>query len=203
MSDQERTPPAEPDRGGVQDGPPDGAAGEGEPASSPFDHPYFLPALLFVFAAWFGYDGWYNEEIEAVMFNRYGFVVLLMAGVYTSLDTFVRNPFLLPGFLAAGGGILVYFGWFTDPNEQRLFDQIAGVAVLSSALYLAVQVYVQSLFLLPALVFAGAGVLAWFGWSGEESETDVFLRGGCYVLLALGVALTVRAFRGRRVREEG
>jgi hypothetical protein len=29
----------------------------------PFDHPYFLPGLLFAIALWFGYDGWFNEEI--------------------------------------------------------------------------------------------------------------------------------------------
>jgi hypothetical protein len=56
----------------------DGArAGEEEDdAGSPFDHPAFLPVLLWGLALWFGYDGWFNENIEAVDFNRYGFGVL-------------------------------------------------------------------------------------------------------------------------------
>jgi len=51
-------------------------------ASSPFDHPAFLPVLLWGLAAWFGYDGWFNENIEAVDFNRYGFVALVLAAAY-------------------------------------------------------------------------------------------------------------------------
>jgi hypothetical protein len=54
-----------------------GEAGEEEDdTGSPFDHPAFLPVLLWGLALWFGYDGWFNENIEAVNFNRYGFVVL-------------------------------------------------------------------------------------------------------------------------------
>jgi len=44
-----------------------------EETSSPFDHPAFLPVLLWGLAVWFGFDGWFNPKIEAVMFNRYGF----------------------------------------------------------------------------------------------------------------------------------
>jgi hypothetical protein len=58
-------------------------AGEGEDdAGSPFDHPAFLPVLLWGLALWFGYDGWFNENIEAVSFNRYGFVVLCVLGAW-------------------------------------------------------------------------------------------------------------------------
>ena len=35
---------------------------EDDEVSSPFDHPFFLPVLLFAFALWFGYDGWFSEE---------------------------------------------------------------------------------------------------------------------------------------------
>jgi len=56
-------------------------------ASSPFDHPAFLPVLLWGLAAWFGYDGWFNENIEAVMFNRYGFAVLVVLGVYFTVQS--------------------------------------------------------------------------------------------------------------------
>jgi hypothetical protein len=45
-------------------------AGEDEDdAGSPFDHPAFLPVLLWGLALWFGYDGWFNENIEAVWFT--------------------------------------------------------------------------------------------------------------------------------------
>jgi hypothetical protein len=55
----------------------DDQVGEDEDdAGSPFDHPAFLPVLLWGLALWFGYDGWFNENIEAVDFNRYGFGVL-------------------------------------------------------------------------------------------------------------------------------
>jgi hypothetical protein len=55
--------------------------------SSPFDHPFFLPVLLFAFAAWFGYDGWLNEDFakesaDSLSFNRYGFGALLVAAIY-------------------------------------------------------------------------------------------------------------------------
>ncbi len=36
----------------------------------PFDHPWFLPGLLYAFAVWFGYDGWLNPNIKSVTFNR-------------------------------------------------------------------------------------------------------------------------------------
>jgi hypothetical protein len=51
-------------------------------AGSPFDHPAFLPVLLWGLALWFGYDGWFNENIESVNFNRYGFAVLCALGAW-------------------------------------------------------------------------------------------------------------------------
>ena len=38
----------------------------------PAPSPYLLTAVLFGFGCWFGYDGWFNPEIEAVWFNRIG-----------------------------------------------------------------------------------------------------------------------------------
>jgi hypothetical protein len=55
---------------------------EEEYQSTPFDHPFFLPVLLIGFALWFGYDGWFNEDMEWVKFNRYGFGVLAVAATY-------------------------------------------------------------------------------------------------------------------------
>lgn len=53
------------------------------PPPTPFDHPLFLPVLLGAGAVWFGYDGWFNPEIKAVMFNRIGFALLLLGAGYT------------------------------------------------------------------------------------------------------------------------
>ena len=55
---------------------------EEEGPRNPFDNPYFLPVALFAFALWFGYDGWFNPEIESVMFNRVGFPIVLAAAIY-------------------------------------------------------------------------------------------------------------------------
>ena len=52
------------------------------PPPTPFDHPLFLPAILAGLALWFGYDGWFNPEIKAVNFNRYGFGVLLLGALW-------------------------------------------------------------------------------------------------------------------------
>jgi len=57
---------------------------EDGPASTPFDNPFFLPVLLWLFAAWFLYDGWFNAEMEWIKFNRGGFAVSgLLAAYYT------------------------------------------------------------------------------------------------------------------------
>ena len=55
------------------------------PASTPFDNPFFLPVLLWVFAAWFGYDGWLNPDMEWIQFNRWGFAVSALLGSYYTL----------------------------------------------------------------------------------------------------------------------
>ena len=56
-----------------------------EDVGSPFDHPAFLPVLLWALSIWFGYDGWLNDDpemLEHVTFNRYGFVVLVVLALY-------------------------------------------------------------------------------------------------------------------------
>ena len=58
-----------------------------EEASSPFDHPAFLPGLLWGLAVWFGYDGWFNPKIESVMFNRYGFGILVVLAIYFTVQS--------------------------------------------------------------------------------------------------------------------
>ena len=62
---------------------------DGEEASTPFDHPFFLPVLLWAFALWFGYDAFVNtdehmKEDFTLWFNRIGFpIAALLAGYFT------------------------------------------------------------------------------------------------------------------------
>jgi hypothetical protein len=61
-----------------------------EEASSPFDHPAFLPVLLWGLAVWFGYDGWINQDpdmLEHITFNRWGFGILVVLGIYFTVQS--------------------------------------------------------------------------------------------------------------------
>jgi hypothetical protein len=54
-------------------------AEEGPP--TPFDHPLFLPVLLFAGMLWFGYDGFINSDpdmAEHRAFNQIGFAILTL-----------------------------------------------------------------------------------------------------------------------------
>ncbi len=54
---------------------------EEESPPTPFDHPLFLPVLLFAGMLWFGYDGWIETDpdmLEHRAFNRYGFGALTL-----------------------------------------------------------------------------------------------------------------------------
>ncbi len=51
-----------------------------EDSRTPFDHPLFLPILLFLAMLWFAYDGWFTTDEEMLQwqtFNRVGAGVLL------------------------------------------------------------------------------------------------------------------------------
>jgi hypothetical protein len=52
--------------------------------TTPFEKPFFMPVLLVLLAAWFGYDGWFNPEIESILFNRVVFGVLVLLAIYTT-----------------------------------------------------------------------------------------------------------------------
>jgi hypothetical protein len=111
-----------------------------EPAGSPFDHPAFLPVLVFAMALWFGYDGWFNEKIESVRFNRYGFGFLLGAGVYFTLVELTRARYLLPLLLigyALWLGALEWLGapdaWYHDIESARLFNRYTAIGALGLA----------------------------------------------------------------------
>ena len=66
--DLEEQDPPEVDSGIEEEGPP-----------TPFDHPLFLPVLLFAGMLWFGYDGFLTSDpdmLEHRSFNRVGFAIL-------------------------------------------------------------------------------------------------------------------------------
>ena len=59
-----------------------------EPVRTPFDNPLFLPVLLWIFAAWFGYDAFFNVDEhmqEYLTFNRIGFPIALLLAVYFTI----------------------------------------------------------------------------------------------------------------------
>jgi hypothetical protein len=74
---------AEPEesRDGSAFSPEDGDSGE-EYSPTPFDNPFFLPALLIGFAIWFIYDGWFNPDMEWIQFNRVGAAVFSLLAVW-------------------------------------------------------------------------------------------------------------------------
>jgi len=84
MIDDERSPDRPPDAEAAR------AEVDEEDGSSPFDHPAFLPVLLWALAIWFGYDGWLNQDPdmqEHLTFNRVGFGVLVLAGTYYTVQS--------------------------------------------------------------------------------------------------------------------
>jgi hypothetical protein len=63
---------------------------EEEGPRNPFDNPYFLPVLLFALSVWFGYDAFFNadehmQKPTTLWFNRVGFVVLIVLGIWFTL----------------------------------------------------------------------------------------------------------------------
>jgi len=62
----------------------DDEEGEDQQASTPFDNPFFLPVLLWAFAAYFGYDIVTDAEAyqNYPLFNQGGFAVLSVLAIY-------------------------------------------------------------------------------------------------------------------------
>ena len=104
MSDPEADPEAVPEE-------------DGTPARTPFDNPWFLPVIVSGLTLWFGYDGWFNEKIEAVMFNRYGAVFLFGLAVYWTLDEVYRTPFNFPALLTGYALWLGYVGFLSSADS--------------------------------------------------------------------------------------
>jgi hypothetical protein len=71
MADEEREAP--------------GASEEDEgPPSTPFDHPFFLPVVAWLFAGWFAYDILTGAQayIDHPTFNRGGLVVTALLAIW-------------------------------------------------------------------------------------------------------------------------
>ncbi len=62
----------------------EGGLEEESPASTPFDNPFFLPAVLWALALWFGWDIVTDAEAyqKYPMFNLGGFAVLSVLATY-------------------------------------------------------------------------------------------------------------------------
>ncbi len=62
----------------------DDEEGDDQSASTPFDNPYFLPVLLWAFAAYFGYDIVTDAEAyqKYPLFNQGGFALLSVLAIY-------------------------------------------------------------------------------------------------------------------------
>ena len=61
-----------------------------QPVRTPFDNPFFLPVLLWIFAVWFGYDAFFNvdehmQDPFTLWFNRIGFPIMLLLAVYFTI----------------------------------------------------------------------------------------------------------------------
>ena len=141
MSDEtsdDRSEPGQPAAGGDAD--------QGKEAASPFDHPAFMPVILAGMALWSGRDGWFNEEIESVLFNRYGFGFLLGAFVYFTVDEFTRHRkdalrryqfAILCLCYATWLGAFAFLGspgnWYNEEPWPQNFNRFAGMGFLAVA----------------------------------------------------------------------
>lgn len=80
---------------------------EAGPAPTPFDHPFFLPAVCVGFSLWFGYDTYIHPMEEHMDFNYYGFKVVFAAAAWYSYLAFCEvkerrvRLWVLPAVFAA------------------------------------------------------------------------------------------------------
>jgi hypothetical protein len=99
------------------------------PPPTPFDHPFFLPAILLGLTLWFGYDAYVNQDpemLEHLAFNRYGFRLLLAGTLWfgyrgwAELRDRPEHPLVLPGILLGLAAWFGYTGWLSaDPFEAE------------------------------------------------------------------------------------
>ncbi len=105
------------------------------PAATPFDNPYFLPVLLWLFAAWFFWDAWIEPLEEWLRFNRYGFGFLLGLAVHGTVQAVRPVPFLFAGLMLGYAAWLAYLGflgsevaWYNDDPWAVLFNRWGSAA---------------------------------------------------------------------------
>lgn len=97
------------------------------PAATPFDNPFFLPVLLWLFTAWFFWDAWIEPLEEWLRFNRYGFGFLLGLAVHGTVQALRPVPYLFAGLMLVYAAWLAYMGflgsaasWYaSDPWAQH------------------------------------------------------------------------------------
>lgn len=121
------------------------ADGRAAPPPTPFDHPFFLPAILAGLTLWFGYDAYLNQDpemLEHLAFNRYGFRVLLGATIWSGhrgwaeLRDRPAHSLVLPGVLLGLAAWFGYAGWLSDDPfevEHALWNQYGCYAFLALA----------------------------------------------------------------------
>lgn len=118
--------------------------GQGEgggPPRTPFDRLAFLPALLWLFVLWFGYDAFFDTETgrEYPLFNRYGFGFVLFAAIYFTIDAIRAIPFGMAVLFWAYAIWLGYMGWigegwYSEATATVRFNQYGAGAMGGVAL---------------------------------------------------------------------
>jgi hypothetical protein len=111
------------------------------PASTPFDNPYFLPVLLWLFAGWFFWDAWIEPLEEWLRFNRYGFGFLLGLAVHATIQALRPVPYSFAGLMLVYAAWLAYMGflgpeqtWYSNDPWADLFNRWgSGLFVLAAA----------------------------------------------------------------------
>ena len=115
------------------------------PAPTPFDNPFFLPVLLWLFTAWFFWDAWIDPLEEWLRFNRYGFGFLLGLSIHGTTQAVRPAPYLFAGLMLAYAAWLAYMGfagsheaWYSGDPWADAFNRwgsgFCGVAAAVSAL---------------------------------------------------------------------
>ncbi len=101
-----------------------------EPAPTPFDNPWFLPVLLWLFSGWFFWDAWIEPLEEWLRFNRYGFGFLLGLSVHATVQALRPVPYLFAALMlvyAAWLGAMGFLGaegtWYTNDSWAQLFNR--------------------------------------------------------------------------------
>ena len=117
--------------------------GEDEgPQPTPFDHPAFLPVLLWGFTAWFGWDVFTGAEAyqKYPNFNRYGLGFLTAVAVYSTSQAIRPRP-LAPaafwGALALFLGLMGSIGrdWHGETPPPQAFNLYGFAATAALALF--------------------------------------------------------------------